>query len=192
MVDELTNMIEGAQEVFSPLNEEIEAWMIEELTNMIEEGNNSTEPPGNDHAPQGDTNESVRRSELTTTSGKAKRFKHIHPSRRKANLELLNDRRRMLVVKVQEGNQFGLYLITCGGPMGDSNEPKFFMLNYHQSIIGYLIQTKLISDKLTMEHPFIQGWNIDLSVYIFIDDLLRMFKLINMKLIIIFKRLEQS
>ena len=94
-------------------------------------------------------------------------------NRRVNDLQQFEDRRKCLVLTVEEGGKVGFFNARCGGPMGDSNEPLAFMLNYHRAIIDYLGKTEDTSEKLRTLHPFISDWEIDLSICTFIDDLLR-------------------
>ena len=62
--------------------------------------------------------------------------------------------------------------------MGDCNEPTLFMINYYRSVNQYIASTdRLVSSKLTIEHPFESDVRIDLSIYTFVDDILRLIPL---------------
>ena len=60
-----------------------------------------------------------------------------------------------------------------GGTMGDTNEAECFMMNFYEAVKQYQIDTgPFVSDPLCAKHP-ITANEIDLSIGIFIDDILR-------------------
>ena len=104
--------------------------------------------------------------------GHDERTRQIQETAHAADQPLFLQRRKQMVAHLQAHDRDQWLLFGTGGPMGCSNEPEWFMLDFYERVQAWIIDTWEISAPLVTRGPF-GAPAVSLSTVAYIDDLLR-------------------